>query len=102
MQVRLLDMLEDDAMKNHELNEFLAENSDKININEYGEDGVTPLQRLCQNGGASIDAAEVAAILVRFGADPRLTSRDGWSAFHMASFSGNLKLLRYLMSVRSN
>ena len=102
MQGRLLDLLEDDAMKNHELNEFLSENSDKININEYGEDGVTPLQRLCQNGGSSTDAAEVAAILVRFGADPRLTSRDGWSAFHMASFSGNLKLVRYLMSIRSH
>ena len=99
VQARLLSMLDDTATKNHELKEFLAENNDKININEYGEDGVTPLHRLCQTGGGDV---EVAATLIRFGADPRLTSRDGWSAFHMASFSGNIKLMRYLMSIRSS
>ena len=81
------------------LREFLAENSDRVDVNEYGEDGVTPLQRLCQTGGGDV---EVARTLVCFGADPRMTSRDGWSAFHMASFSGNTKLMRYLLSLRSS
>ena len=99
MQAKLLTLLDDTATKTHDLKEFLAENSDKININQYGEDGVTPLHRLCQTGSGDV---EVAATLIRFGADPRLTSRDGWSAFHMASFSGNIKLMRYLMSIRSS
>ena len=97
LQTRFIGLLQcDDTVD--ELNRFLSENSDKIDINEYGEDGVTPLQRICQVGGD----VEVAQTLIRFGADPRLTSRDGWSAVHMASFSGNTKLMRYLLATRSS
>jgi ankyrin repeat protein len=59
------------------------------------------LQRLCQAGGGGACVAAAAKLLVRYGADVRLTSRDGWSPLHMASFAGNTELLLYLLSCRS-
>merc|ERR1712038_449371 len=49
----------------------------------------------------TIYEAMLARLLVRFGADTRLSSRDGWSPVHMASFSGNTTLLLFLLSCRS-
>jgi len=80
-----------------ELRAFLVKHSDRIDINQYGEDGVTPLQRVCQSGG---DVA-VVRTLIGYGADARLTSRDGWSAVHMATFSGNTSLMMYLLTQAS-
>ena len=74
------------------LDQFLEENGKFVDVNQYGEDGVTPVQRICQSGG-SVDLAKV---LVKYGADLRLTSRDGWSPLHMAVFSGNYKLLSFI------
>ena len=76
------------------LKAFLQENSDKIDINQYGEDGVTPLQRVCQAGGE----VGLVRLLIRYGANARLTSRDGWSVIHMATYSGNTSLMLYLLS----
>jgi ankyrin repeat protein len=77
------------------LESFLAAHAHSVDINQYdAEEGVTPLQRLCQQAGGSV---AVARILVRYGADVRLTSRDGWSPLHMASFAGNNQLVMYLL-----
>ena len=76
------------------LDEFLEENGKYVDINQYGEDGVTPLQRICQDGGD----VSIARVLVKYGADLKLTSRDGWSPLHMATFSGNLKLMNFIRS----
>ncbi len=76
------------------LESFLEAHAQSVDINQYdAAEGVTPLQRLCQEGGP----VGMARLLVRYGADVRLTSRDGWSPLHMASVSGNHQLLLYLL-----
>jgi len=90
-QARLLGLVE--ARKEAELEAFLEDNSHLVDMNQYGEDGVTPLQRVCQEGGP----VGVARLLVRYGADVRMTSRDGWSPLHMAAYSGSSQLLMYLL-----
>ena len=94
LQKELVQLLEESD--EDELKDFLMKNSDQIDINQYGEDGVTPLQRVCQAGGV----VGVARTLIGYGADVRLTSRDGWSAVHMATFSGNTRLMLYILSCR--
>ena len=94
LQTELFSIL--DSSNEKELKDFLLKNCDKIDINQYGEDGVTPLQRVCQAGGE----VGVARTLIGYGADVRLTSRDGWSAVHMATFSGNTRLMMYILSCR--
>ena len=87
--------------KRAKLERFLEEHSASININQHGQDGLTPLQRVAQDTESSpAAAAEVGELLVRYGADTRLTSRDGWSAVHMATFSGNTRLMMFLLSCR--
>jgi ankyrin repeat protein len=39
-------------------------------------------------------------VLVRFGADSRLTTREGFSALHIAAFSGHSDILLYIMSLK--
>ena len=91
-QARLLNLVA--AGSEDALDAFLAAHGQSVDINQYdAEEGVTPLQRVCQAGGP----VGVAQILVRHGADVRLTSRDGWSPLHMASFSGNHQLMMYLL-----
>ena len=89
-QLAFLKLVEQDGKG---LEEFLAENKSSIAINQYGDDGLTPLQRVCQQGGS----VRTAKLLLRHGADPRLTSRDGWSPVHLASFSGNTSLIMFLV-----
>ena len=84
--------------KRAKLEKFLEENIDNININQYNKDGLTPLQTVAQEGGET--SADIGELLVRYGADTRLTSRDGWSAVHMATFSGNTRLMMFLLSCR--
>jgi hypothetical protein len=92
-QARLLGLVAAGTGVEAELETFLEEHAHLLDMNLYGEDGVTPLQRLCQAGGP----VGVARLLVRYGADVRLTSRDGWSPLHMASFAGNTQLMMYLL-----
>ena len=84
--------------KRAKLEKFLEENIDSININQYNKDGLTPLQTVAQEGGET--SADIGELLVRYGADTRLTSRDGWSAVHMATFSGNTRLMMFLLTCR--
>lgn len=79
-----------------ELGRFLEQHSEKLSMNQYSQvDGCTPLQRVCQDG--AVNALPVARLLVQHGADPKLTSRDGWSPIHLASFSGNSALMLYMI-----
>lgn len=84
--------------KKSKLERFLRDNVESININQYNEDGLTPLQTVAQDGGE--ESADIGELLVKYGADTRLTSRDGWSAVHMATFSGNTRLMMYLLTCR--
>merc|ERR1711990_815763 len=85
--------------KKEKLESWLEERHECVNLNLYSAEGLTPLQEVCQAGGEN--STELARLLVRFGADTRLSSRDGWSPVHMASFSGNTALLLFLLSCRS-
>ena len=86
--------------KRTKLEKFLENNIESININQYNGDGLTPLQMVAQDPGAAEAGLEVGELLVRYGADTRLTSRDGWSPVHMATFSGNTRLMMFLLSCR--
>lgn len=85
--------------KREAVEEWLEEHAQCVNLNVYSAEGLTPLQEVCQGGGEA--AAGLARLLVRFGADTRLATRDGWSTTHLASFSGNSQLLLFLLSCRS-
>lgn len=85
--------------KKEKMETWLEEHHECVNLNIYSAEGLTPLQEVCQEGGEG--STELARLLVRFGADTRLSSRDGWSPVHMASFSGNTTLLLFLLSCRS-
>ena len=90
LQVKLLELI--NLGEETVLDEFLEENGKHVDINQYSEDGVTPLQLVCQEGRK----VSIARVLVKYGADLKLTSRDGWSPIHMATFSGNLQLMNFI------
>ena len=74
---------------------FLKQHSENIDINRFSPEGQTPLHEACQNGNL-----EATKILLQFGANPYLTNRDGFSILHLATFSGNSELLVLVMNLR--
>lgn len=75
-----------------ELDAFLSSYSELVNINQFDVDGQTPLQHFCSLGNL-----KMVQLMVRFGADPRMTSKDGWSTIHIATWSGNSEVMMYIM-----
>ena len=75
-----------------ELDTLLRGYSEMIDINQFDEQGQTPLQHFCSSGNLAL-----VQLLVKFGADPRLCSRDGWSTLHIAAWSGHSELMMYIM-----
>jgi len=77
-----------------ELQDILQSSSDNnnIDINLYNQDGQTPIQQACMSGQLAI-----VQLMIRFGADPNLRSRDGWATLHLASFYGNSEILQYII-----
>ena len=49
-------------------------------------------ERFCVAGELSL-----IQLMVRYGADSRLCSRDGWSPVHMATWSGRPEVMLYVM-----
>ena len=78
-----------------DIEEFLSKHSENVDLNEYNDDGRTALQQSCFEGNLRL-----AQLLVRFGADSRLTTREGFSALHIAAFSGHSDVLLYIMSLK--
>ena len=35
--------------------------------------------------------------MIRFGADPNLTNRDGWTTLHISAYSGHSEITQYIM-----
>ena len=68
-----------------------------INVNVFDADGQTALTQGCLRGDL-----ELVKFLVKSGADVRLANRAGWSALHIATFVGNLKLMTYLIRTIRN
>ena len=79
--------------KVQEVERFLKQHSENVDVNQYNLDGQTPLHEACQMG----DLATVK-VLLQFGANPHLTNRDGFSIVHLATFSGNSELLVLVMN----
>ncbi|XP_032814702.1 notch-regulated ankyrin repeat-containing protein [Petromyzon marinus] len=67
---------------------------EQFNVNSFfGPEGQTALHRSVIAGNL-----ELVKLLVQFGADPRLATRDGWSALHIAAFGGHQDIVLYLIN----
>ena len=75
---------------------FLSSHSSDININHFNGDGRTALQESCMEGNLAM-----AQVLIKYGADLRFTTRDGFSTLQLAAFSGHSPLLLYILSQRN-
>ena len=93
LQQQFLNILQLSEASDIEL--FLREHSENIDVNQYNCDGQTPLHIACIGGNC-----DIVKILIRFGADPSLTNRDGFSVLHLASFSGSSEVLTFLTNLR--
>lgn len=76
-----------------ELERLLETKDEKININLYDTEGQTALHQSCLDGNF-----ELVKLLVKFGADVRMTNRDGWNALHIAAYGGHQDIALYLIS----
>jgi hypothetical protein len=74
------------------LEDFLVHHSENIDVNQYNSDGQTALQQCCLAGNLPL-----VKLLVRFGANMRLTTREGFSILHIAAFSGHSDLLTFVL-----
>jgi ankyrin repeat protein len=79
------------------LEDFLLRHSENIDVNQYNDDGQTALQQSCLAGNLSL-----VKLLVRFGANMRLTTKEGFSILHIAAFSGHSDLLNFVMGQHQN
>ena len=90
LQTRFAQLVEE---RNYtELENLLQSSSHAININQFDKVGQTPLQRFCVSGDLNL-----VQLMVRYGADTQLCSRDGWSTLHYASYSGVQEVLLYVL-----
>lgn len=74
--------------------DFLSKHSTQVNVNQYNSEGRTALQQSCLEGNSAL-----AKVLVKYGADHQLTTRDGFSTLHLAIFSGHSNLFMYILSL---
>ena len=81
-------------VKLSEFESFLRHHSDLIDINEYNSEGRTALHQCCFDGNL-----QTAELLIRFSADIRLTTRDGFSALHIPAFSGHTNIMFYFLNI---
>jgi ankyrin repeat protein len=66
---------------------------DKLDVNCYDpRDGQTALHRCCLVGNL-----DLVRLLDRYGADVRLTNRDGWNALHIAAWKGHRDMFNFLI-----
>ena len=94
LQEELMALLRGSNLNEIEL--FLREHSENVDLNVFDpEFGQTPLHDACQLG-----QLELVKILVQYGANHRLTNRDGFALLHLASFAGNTALMKYIMNIR--
>ena len=77
------------------LEQFLYDHSTKVNINHYNIEGRTALQQSCVDGNLAM-----AKILVKYGADHRITTREGYPTLQCAVFSGHSEIFLYILNLR--
>jgi hypothetical protein len=93
LQSRFHDLV--NVADNVEVDDFLTQNLDRVDINQFNSEGRTALQQSCLEGNLPL-----AKILVKYGANLRLNTRDGFSALHLAVFSGHSQLMSYILSLQ--
>ena len=76
---------------------FLMRHSENIDVNQYNSDGKTALQQCCLAGNVPL-----VKLLVRFGANVKLTTREGFSVLHIAAFSGQSDMLTFVMGLNNS
>nr|ACO10933.1 Notch-regulated ankyrin repeat-containing protein B [Caligus rogercresseyi] len=79
-----------------ELRDFLSMHSENINIDVYDSEGKTPFHSAVLSG-----SLPVVKLLLAYGANERVTTRDGFSPLHLASYNGHSEVLNYLLSIPS-
>ena len=77
------------------LDQFLYDHSTKVNINQYNLEGRTALQQSCVDGNLAL-----AKVLVKYGADHRITTREGYPTLQCAVFSGHSEIFLYILNLR--
>ncbi len=78
----------------HGLKKLLEERQGKFNVNFFDTEGQTALHKCVLDGNL-----ELVKLLVKFGADTRLQNRDGWSPFHLATYSGHREIVMFLIGM---
>jgi len=76
-----------------ELEDLLSNSSESIDINQFTSDGMTPIQQAALSG-----QLEMVQLMIRFGADPNMTNRDGWNTLHLVAYSGNQEITQYILT----
>ena len=69
----------------------------KLNLDTCDADGWTPLMYAC-----TYEHIEVVDFLLKKGANPNTTLKNGWTALHSAAFSENEHLVRLLIVSKAN
>lgn len=85
----------EEALKNcdyREVKDLLNVSSDSIDVNLINEEGNSPLQT-----ATLVGSLDLVRLLIRFGADPGVTNRDGWSTLHIAAYSGHSEITQYIL-----
>jgi len=64
-----------------------------VNIDVFASDGLNALHHCCRAGNL-----ELVKLLVSYGADVRLATRDGWTPLHIAVGAGHQDVVRFLLN----
>ena len=79
------------------LEKFLKLHIKELNINQMSKEGETALHRLCQEYSTSGVIVSMVKVLLKYGADPRMPTLQGWSPLHIVSNTGNSEVMMCLM-----
>lgn len=66
--------------------------TENVDINEFNSNGQTPLQVACLSGNFNL-----VKLIMSQGADPTLSSRDGFTTIHCATFAGSSEIFQYIL-----
>ncbi len=80
-----------DLAEPSEVDAFLSQHLNVLEVDKYNSDGRTAMQQAVLDGNL-----ELAKVLVKYGANFRLTTRDGFSPFHLAVYAGHSGLMMYI------
>ena len=84
------------SMAGHEeVEDFLVQHLSNVDVNQFNSEGHTALQQSCLEGNLPL-----AKVLVKYGANLHLCTRDGFSTLHLAVFSGHSHLMSYILSLQ--